>query len=81
MIAAFFQGRIDEARKLHYQYLPLFKGLFIAPNPTCLKYAMSRLGLCKAHLRLPLAPLGSEQQKAIDKLIKELNIGVTTPTA
>ena len=80
MIAAFFQGQLDGARKLHYEYLPLFKGLFTAPNPTCVKYALSRLGLCKPHLRLPLAPLGSEPQKAIDKLIKELKIGITTPT-
>ncbi len=81
MIAAFFDGRHDHARRLHYQYLPLFKGLFTAPNPTCVKYALSRLGLCKPHLRLPLVPLGNEQQRALDRIVKDLKVGITTPTA
>src|SRR5205807_1773950 len=51
MIDRFFNGDLDGARSLHYKYLPVFKGLFTAPNPTCVKYALSMLGLCKPHLR------------------------------
>lgn len=74
LITAFFEGRQDDARKLHYEYLPLFKGLFTAPNPTCVKYAMFRLGLCKATLRLPLVPLTVAQRDAMDQLLNDLKV-------
>lgn len=74
MIAAFFDGRHDEARQLHYQYLPLFKGLFIAPNPTCVKYALSKSGLCQPTLRLPLVPLSPAQREALDKVLNDLRV-------
>ncbi len=72
MIEFFHSGKTDEARAIHLKYLPLFKGLFLAPNPTCLKYAMSKLNLCKENLRLPLAPLAESQRKIVDDLIKEI---------
>ncbi len=72
MIEAFFMGHPEEARKLHYQYLPLFKGLFSAPNPTCVKFALSASGICKPHLRLPLVPLAGQQKDALETILKEL---------
>lgn len=66
---AFFSGKLDGAREQHYQCMPMFKGLFQAPNPTCVKYALAKLGLCTEHLRLPLVPLDSSQRQAMDSLI------------
>ncbi len=74
MMAKFFSGDIDGARKLHYQYMHLFKGLFAAPNPTCVKYALSRIGLCKEHLRLPLVPLDETQKAQLDKILDEASV-------
>lgn len=74
MIEAYFAGNHDQARKLHYDYLPLFKGLFTAPNPTCVKYALAQLGLCKAHLRLPLVPLNLAQRAALDQVLDDLKV-------
>lgn len=74
MLNDYFKGNLDGAREVHYKYLLLFKGLFAAPNPTCVKYALSKLGLCKEHLRLPLVPLDKSQKEAMDKLIKEAGI-------
>jgi 4-hydroxy-tetrahydrodipicolinate synthase len=74
MMKAFFDGSLDEARKMHYDLLPLFKGLFAAPNPTCSKYALSRLGICKEHLRLPLVPLESNQRMAMDQILRQCDI-------
>lgn len=70
MVDCFFAGDIQEAYKIHCHNLPLFKGLFTAPNPTCVKYALSRAGLCSAKLRLPLVELDSTQKKVLDDLIK-----------
>jgi 4-hydroxy-tetrahydrodipicolinate synthase len=76
LIDNFFNGKLDAAREAHYKYLPLFKGLFAAPNPTCVKYALSVQGICKPNLRLPLIPLKAEQKQAMDKILKQLNHGV-----
>ena len=77
MIEAFFSGKLDQARAAHYELLPLFKGLFTAPNPTCVKYALAQLGICKPHLRLPLVPLAGAQKEAMDRLIKETKTKAT----
>lgn len=69
MIDAYFAGDIDQARQLHYQYLPLFRGLFASPNPTCIKYALSKLGLCTANVRLPLVGLNHHQKEVLDALL------------
>lgn len=76
MIDLFFAGKLDEARFLHYTYLPLFKGLFAAPNPVCVKYAMSVLGICQEHLRLPLVALEQEQKDALTKLLRQSGVAV-----
>lgn len=78
LIKVYFNGNLDKARQLHYQNLPLFKGLFAAPNPTCVKYALSVLGICKPHLRLPLVPLNPVQRDAMDRLIQESKLKAVT---
>lgn len=78
MIAAYFAGQLDRARQLHYQNLPVFKGLFTAPNPTCVKYALASMGICKPHLRLPLVPLSGQSKAQMDKLLNELNAKAVT---
>lgn len=77
MIDAFFAGKTDDARLLHYKYLPIFKGLFIAPNPTCVKYMLGRLGIGKDHLRLPLVPLSVSEREQMDALMKDLKLAAT----
>ncbi len=74
MIDDFFAGRLDAAREKHYKYLPIFKGLFSAPNPTCVKYALSVLGICTEHLRLPLVPLDKQEKQVINQLLKEADL-------
>ncbi|MBX9940641.1 MAG: 4-hydroxy-tetrahydrodipicolinate synthase [Candidatus Obscuribacterales bacterium] len=68
MMESFFAGKLDRARELHYKLMPLFKGLFIAPNPTCVKYLLGRRGLINDSLRLPLVPLSAAQQATMDQL-------------
>jgi 4-hydroxy-tetrahydrodipicolinate synthase len=79
MIECYFQGKYDEARKIHYQCLPLFKGLFAAPSPTCLKYALERTGLCKGVLRLPLIPLNADEKKKLEAIMDKSPIDVPQP--
>ena len=77
MIDFALNGDLDKARELHYKYLPVFKGLFNAPNPTCLKYVLSKLGIMEETLRLPLVPLTAAERIEMDKMIEaaELMVG------
>jgi len=74
MMENFFAGELEESRRLHYELLPLFKGLFAAPSPTCTKYGLSRLGICSEFLRLPLVPLESAQRAVMDNVLRQCNI-------
>jgi 4-hydroxy-tetrahydrodipicolinate synthase len=57
-------GDFRKALEIHDRLMPLHEALFVESNPGPVKYAASRLGLCKPEVRLPLAPV-SEQTKAI----------------
>ena len=57
-------GDFRRALELHDKLMPLHEALFAETNPGPVKYAASRLGLCKPGTRLPLAPV-SDQTKAI----------------
>jgi 4-hydroxy-tetrahydrodipicolinate synthase len=76
MMDAFFEGNLEQARKLHYEHMSLFKGLFLAPNPTCVKFALSLLGLCKPHVRLPLVSPGETQRRQVAEVMTGLGIKI-----
>jgi 4-hydroxy-tetrahydrodipicolinate synthase len=54
MIAAFKEGRTKEAGAMHRALLPIFRGVFSAPNPVMVKYALTKLGVETGGVRLPL---------------------------
>jgi 4-hydroxy-tetrahydrodipicolinate synthase len=70
MIQLFLQGEFAQAQAIYFSCLPLLKGLFIAPNPTCLKYALAKQGLCAPYLRLPLVALSENQKAELEALLK-----------
>ncbi|WP_158965303.1 4-hydroxy-tetrahydrodipicolinate synthase [Chachezhania sediminis] len=58
----------DYAKALEYQdkLMPLHDAIFLEPGLVGAKYAMSRLGLCSAEVRLPLTGLTDATCAAID---------------
>jgi 4-hydroxy-tetrahydrodipicolinate synthase len=38
------------------------------------KYAASKLGLCSAELRLPLAPISEESRRKVDAALKQVGL-------
>lgn len=67
-------GDYAGARKLHYELLPLFKGMFIETNPMPVKAALASMGMIEPALRLPLTPVLPESQVKIDGILKGLGI-------
>lgn len=65
-------GKYDEAEKMNARLKPLFKALFVEPNPIPAKAAMAQLGLMENSLRLPLVPATPETEELIKQTLKEL---------
>ena len=66
MVYDFFNGNIDNARKMQLSILPLINNLFSEVNPIPVKYALNELGFNFGIPRLPLVEL-SDNNKAILK--------------
>jgi len=71
MVTKFKSGDIKEAKKLHYKCLPLFKNLFIAPNPTPVKTALAEWGIVTNNVRLPLVTVSEEEKAKILKVLAD----------
>ncbi len=60
--------------KMRDALAPLGKNLFAEPNPTLIKYAVSRLGLCTEELRLPLVRASEGARKLVDEAMNHAGI-------
>ncbi|MBI2996764.1 MAG: 4-hydroxy-tetrahydrodipicolinate synthase [Candidatus Melainabacteria bacterium] len=74
MINSYFAGKIESAKEIHNKLFPLFKALFKASNPTCIKAALEILGICKADLRPPLVKLNEKQLNELREVVNKICI-------
>lgn len=65
MITNFKNGNVKEALKLHLYLYPLFRKLFMAPNPVPVKAALARYGIINEYVRLPLVVLDEDEKKEL----------------
>ncbi len=62
-----------KARKLHRRLYPLFKALFVEPNPVPVKHAMKGAGLIEtADVRAPLVKLSPAGRKVLNSALSNL---------
>jgi 4-hydroxy-tetrahydrodipicolinate synthase len=78
MIRAFEAGQNQTATKLHLELLPLFKGLFFAPNPMPIKAALKLQGWEVGGLRLPMCELPDELLPLLGKILEKHGLKSTT---
>lgn len=74
LVRAMQEGRLDEARRLNFRLMPLFKGCFIESNPIPVKAGMASLGLLEDILRLPLTSASAATKAAMEEILKDLDI-------
>lgn len=74
LVRAMQEGRLDEARRLNFRLMPLFKGCFIESNPIPVKAGMASLGLLEDSLRLPLTSASAATRTAMEEILKDLDI-------
>jgi len=69
MVNAMLENKLKEARKIHYELLPFFKGIFIETNPAPIKEAMNMCNLPAGEVRLPLVPLKPENKEKLKNIL------------
>ena len=64
-------GDARKAMEIQRRLMPVHKNLFVEANPIPLKWAMERMGLCGGTMRLPLTPMSSPLEPAVEAALKE----------
>jgi 4-hydroxy-tetrahydrodipicolinate synthase len=68
------QGNYADALMLQDKLVPLHKALFLENNPGGVKYAASKLGLCRNEFRLPVVPVSKGNEQAIDAALSHAGL-------
>ena len=71
LVRAAESGDLKLAEKLHRKLLPLFKDLFIEPNPVPVKTALGWRGVMSSEVRLPLCEMDEANQSRLRKTLEE----------
>lgn len=64
------EGRLAEARQLHFALLPLFRANFYETNPIPVKAALAMMGLLEEVYRLPMVPLRPENRARLEQVLR-----------
>src|SRR5712692_5652897 len=75
LVRACESGDLKSAAKLHRKLLPLFKDLFIEPNPVPVKTALGWRGAMSGEVRLPLCEMSEANRARLRKTLGEFERG------
>ena len=67
-------GQARRAAEIQLKLLPVHRQLFCEPSPAPTKWAMARLGLCGAALRLPMVALSAAAQAQVEQALREAGL-------
>ncbi len=63
-----------QGKALAQKLMPLCKAIFTEPNPQCIKYLASEVGLCRLKYRLPLIPPTVATQQKLKRILLNLSL-------
>ena len=63
-------GDAKAAMAIQSRLLPLHRHLFVEANPIPLKWAMARMGLCGAAMRLPMTPMAKSNEAVVEGALR-----------
>jgi 4-hydroxy-tetrahydrodipicolinate synthase len=84
MIDAYVEGRVEEAARLQYRLLPIFKEVFCTASPVPTKALFRAIGLDVGDTRLPLimSEISDAQVQSLQTIVEELgDLALTLPQA
>ena len=70
LCVAAIAGDRNTAMQIQNRLLPLHRDLFVEANPSPVKWAMERLGLCGGTMRLPMTPLSGANHAVVEAALK-----------
>ncbi|CQR47643.1 4-hydroxy-tetrahydrodipicolinate synthase [Paraliobacillus sp. PM-2] len=73
MLECFDKGEVQEAANIHRKILPIMRGLFVAPSPAPVKFALRLQGIETGAVRLPLVPLSEIEEQLIKELMNDID--------
>lgn len=73
-VRAWLQGDTASAAKVHRRYYPLFRDLFLEPNPVPTKHVLSLQGLCGAEVRLPLCEMMENNRQKLEETLAAVGL-------
>ncbi|MEX0772120.1 MAG: 4-hydroxy-tetrahydrodipicolinate synthase [Balneolales bacterium] len=73
-VDACLRNDFEEARRHHYNLLPLFQANFWESNPLPVKAALSLMGRMKNTFRLPLVPMDEKYTQPLQEVLKKLGL-------
>ena len=71
MVDFSLNGQIEEARKIHFSYYPLFEAFRFETNPMGAKKALELMGLINGALRPPLTSLSKGKTEIMKSILEE----------
>lgn len=71
MVSAARQGKLEDARTLNRQLMPLHSQLFVEPNPIAVKWALHKMNKISSGIRLPLLPLSKANEPIVHQALKD----------
>jgi len=74
MCIAAIAGQAQQAMAIQRQLLSLHKNMFTESNPIPVKWAAHRMGLCGPAMRLPMTPLSSHLQPALENAMRSCGV-------
>lgn len=74
LVRAALAGDYAQARALHLQWYPLFKDLFIEPNPVPVKAALALARQMQPDVRLPLCGMTEANQRKLEATLRGLGL-------
>ena len=74
LCVAAMAGDVRRAMEIQFRLMPVHKNLFIEPSPIPVKWAMARMGLCGAGLRLPLTPLSASCEPVVEGALRSAGL-------
>jgi len=72
LIHNFKSSQIKAARNMHQKLYPLFRKLFMAPNPVPVKAVLSRLKMIENYVRRPLVELNEMERAELFDVLNEV---------
>ena len=71
MLNLYKSGKVKEATDMHLKLYPLFKKIFMAPNPVPVKECLKKMGIIENYVRRPLVELDEGERNELYSVLEQ----------